>query len=260
MKMIYAEVTVTANGDDFVPSITTEAWANGPKKRSCTGSKSVLPGKRTRVTLVANTHRAVVRVAELTKHKLTREAKWQLVKDNFPIGALMNEETHIFDGSIFINKTGRYCFMMVALPKAIAVPISEMAIEKWNNVHRLARLDTTEHMIFRHFAREATLSKTTENPTPQWVICPQDLGFRILHINDDLPQGTYYISNESELCLAELERVWEAATPKHVVIMTRTSEDIDPEDQSADQWIWEFVQGRGADIESRTFCCPVCFV
>lgn len=266
--MIYAEVTVS---DDFTPEIISEGWVRGTKQRSCINPHGKLkpPGNGTSVTLVANTHRVAVRVAQLTgsDRKLSPVVKWRLVQENFPIGALMNGETHVFDGSVFKDATGRQCFMMVALPKTIAESIGAMAEEKWGSVHRLARLDTMEHMLFRHFAvapvrkrpnvadlkqnDNSMLSPVEETPLSLWVIFPQDTGFRVLCINHGLPQGAYSVSNHPELREAELGRAWEADTPGHVIIHTRKSEDTN--------WIQEQLQGRGATTENQIFCCPACF-
>jgi len=248
--MLYAEVIML---DDLTPTIVT----GSPERDSC----MVLPAKLpvgSLVALVANTHRVVVRVAELAGHgrRLTPADKWRLVQDNFPIGPQLNDDTHIFDGAIFENSAERRCFMMVALPRMVAESIGEMAVEKWGKVHKFARLDTIEHMLFRHFANtcggKAVHPLKAETPVQLWVVFPQSMGFRILHMNEGLPYGAHYISSHPELREAELGRVWEVATPSHVVILTRNNSD--------EEWISDFVQGRGLAIEKKPLCCPACFV
>ena len=248
-KKIYAEVTVC---EDFVPAIP-----------------HVSPGKGSRVVLVANTHRAVVRIADLSRRdrRLTPAIKWRLVQESFPIGPQLNENTHIFDGGVFTNAAKSSCFLMIALPKAIAEPIAEMGVEKWGSVHKLERLDTVEHVLFRYFARIARNAHdkngagvlNAENPTSQWVVFPQDLGFRIVILKDGLPLSAHYISNHPELREAELDRVWEAAAPDHAVILTRASGDGEVIGDDG-LWLREFVQGRGVGFESKMFQCLSQFV
>jgi len=274
--MIYAEITID---DCFVPAVIAEEWTRGTKYRSCVESfgKRKLPSKAARVTLVVNTHRAVIRVAELTgrDRRLSPAVKWRLVQENFPVGALLNAETHIFDGSVFNDSTGRQRFMMVALPKAIAEPIGAMAEERWGSVHRLMRLDTIEHMIFRYFT---CVNIQKENPLPLWVVFPQGMGFRILCLENGLPMMVHYISNHPELRLAELDRAWEVASPERAVILIR-EKDVESDaksnnaimpgadaasrlDDAKNQslWLQNFARGRGVIVENRTFCCPACFV
>jgi len=254
--MIYAEV---AAGYDSIPSFVSTGVTRRKRGAKCCAP---LPPKLklgSHVTLVANTHRTAIRIAELTARgkRLTNAAKWRLVEENFPLGPLMNANTHIFDGSVFENSTGRRCFMMATLPKTIAEPTGELALEMWGNAHKLARLDTVEHMVFRHFAftpkaRNKRI-RIEENPAPLWVVLPQGEGFRILHINDGLPQGAYYISNHPDLREAELQRAWETAIPQRVVMLTRTQTSKPPQDA----WIKEHIQGRGLPVENKDLCCMV---
>ncbi|MCL2362203.1 MAG: hypothetical protein FWC73_10375 [Defluviitaleaceae bacterium] len=196
-----------------------------------------LPKKVSGVTLVADTHRAIVRVVKLTKadKKLTPKIKWRLVQENFPLGILLSEETHYFDGRVFTNGEGEHCFLMVALPKNISQAIADIAVEKFESIHKISRLDTIEHLMFAYYARK------TEKPHAQWIIYPQDEGFRILHMEAGMPCGAYYMSNRVDMREAELGRVWEVAVPDNVVILRRES--------FADGlWIEEFVQSRGDAI------------
>ena len=248
-KMIYAEVTVN---EDFEPLII-----------------NISQNKGSRVALIANTHRVVVRVADLSGHskRLTPRIQWQLVQESFPMGPAMNENTHIFDGGVFTNSDNRRCFMMVALPKAIAEPIVELGIEKWGSVHKLERLDTVEHVLFRYYtnaakkpAGKSSTEIDTDNETPmsQWVVLPQDMGHKVLYMEDGLPHSAHYISSHPELREAELDRVWHAAVPSHVTILARTSDDEATDSDSS--WLREFVKGRGVGISNEMFRCLSRFV
>ena len=247
-KMIYAEVTANEN---FEPAITQVSKVNG-----------------SRVALIANTHRAIVRVADLTVQdkRLTAATQWRLVQENFPMGPQLNENTHIFDGGVFTNATKRSCFLMIAIPKAIAEPIAEIAVERWGSVHKLKRLDTIEHILFRYYtnaakkaSNKAQLDTDIENHKAQWIIFPQDLGYRILFMNDGLPHGAHYISNHPDLRAAELDRAWNTATPSHVTILSRMSDDEEAA-VSDDQWLHEFLKGKGVSIDNEMFRCLSRFV
>ena len=162
--------------------------------------------------------------------------------DNFPMGPLLNGDTHIFDGSVFTNNSGQRCFTMVALPKDIVDSITHASLEKWGSVHRLERLDTIEHMLFRHYTNQAN-NASDENV---WIVFPQDAGYRVLYIANGLPQSAHYISNNPDMREVELDRVWQATTPQSVVILTPPHGK--PENPDADRgiaWLEAFIQGRG---------------
>ena len=179
------------------------------------------------ITLLTNTHRAIIRIAKLTKQekRLTSKIKWRLVQENFPLGILLNENTHYFDGCIFTNATGERIFLMVALPKNISQAITDMALEEWGSIHRITHLGTLEDLLFRQYTQ---LEKNHEKETPhaQWIVFPQDEGFRILHINNGLPGGAYYISNREGFREAELARVWEIASTQSAVMLDCDEVDI----------------------------------
>jgi len=242
-KMTYAEVIVD---DCLKPAIA---------------NLDEIKGKKLPVVLVANTHRVVIRIAELSGRdkRLSPMIQWRLVQDNYPLGPLLNEETHIFDGSVFENSTGRCCFMMAALPKAVAESVGEMGTEHWGSANKLVRLETIEHLLFRRYADAASIvSNDEESIANKWIVFSQDDGFRILHIDDGLPQGAYYISNHPEMRMGELDQVWDAAKPSYVTILTRlpnkgedddSLDTPDPKEWSKYLWIWEFIQGKGVVVD-----------
>jgi len=246
-KKIYTEVKISENDKPSLTPATNE------------------PSKISRAVLIANTHRVVVRAAKLTKRDrwLTPKNQWRLVQESFPLGMMLNENTHIFDGSLFINKAGQRCFTMFALPKAISEAVAEISIAKWGNIHKLQRLDTIEHLLFKYYTRRANKTrdknrKPIKIPKSQWVIFPQDLGFRVLFLNDGLPCGAYYVSNHLTFREIELERVWGIATPSSVTILTRSFDDDALANEGSDtSWIQAFVQSRGdIEITNEIYKCP----
>jgi len=195
------------------------------------------------VTLIANSHRCIVRTAKLiSKERLTPKTQWRLVQDHFPMGNLLNENTHIFDGSLFENISGEQCFLMVAIPKDISQAITEEAKVKWYSVYKFKALDTIEHILFRHYT-----NLKNKNPISEWIIFPQDAGFRVLVLEDGLPISAHYISNHPEYRESELERAWD--TVKKVIILTRPFSDS--------TWIEQFMRSRGVDDISTEELLPI---
>jgi len=118
---------------------------------------------------------------------------WELVKSHFPIGDKMNEQTHIFDGTVFENKDEKR-YLMAAIPIEIAEKLAASA----NNVFgRISRLDVVETALFRYF------SSYNED---LWVVFPQCDGFCVLHMTDGLPRAAWNISNHLYFRRDELER------------------------------------------------------
>ena len=240
LRTIYAEVTVC---DGLTPTITTHDT-----------------GKAFKVALITNTNKAIVRIAGLGDRRLNPKTKWRLVQDNFPLGNLLNENTHIFDGCLFKNNVGKRCFLMAALPKAVSEAIAEAGIAKWGRVNKLQRLDTLENLLFRHYTKLANKAKDEngkriKTPKPQWVIFPQGMGFKILFINEGLPHSVHYISNHPQFREWELGRVWDAAAPESGVILSR-------EEGSSDCfWIEAFIKDKGGfDVDNDVLGCLSMFV
>jgi len=162
--------------------------------------------------LVANISRTGARVVNIPireKPKTSREwildkfkrktpKQWDMVKSVFPIGAKMNEKTHIFDGSMFSNKAGLRRFFIAAMPVDVSDEIAEIGMTLTGNMHRIKRLETAEHLIFRHYAMQFM--------EPFWVVFPQDEGFRILFLNEGLPCASWHMGNNPEYREEEISR------------------------------------------------------
>ena len=245
--------TIVTVNEDLVPSFnqpdfTSATMAQKSDFRSANKSKKV-----SQVCLIANTHKTIIRIAKLTKHDrfLNPKSKWRFVQENFPLGMLLNETTHIFDGTIFANKEGKRCFLMAAFPKALSDAVAEKGIKNWGSIHKIQRLDTIEHMMFRHYSRIVSITRDAngrliKSPLPQWVIFPQDEGYRVLALDEGLPQSTYRISNHPNLREAELQRAFDANAPAIIVILTFNNDDkADGLKPGISSWIEVFARSRG---------------
>ena len=164
--------------------------------------------KASSVVLVANTRSTVIRVARLDEFsqkpkKLTMGDKWQLVLDNFPISSKMNENTHVFDGSIFTNKNGQTCFFMAALPINVGEELVKIGVGIFGSVHSISRIDTAEHLLFQKYLASGAEGNIDG---ALLVFLPQDEGLRVLHIENGLPIGAGYIGNNPMYREDELRR------------------------------------------------------
>jgi len=160
------------------------------------------------VVLYANIRQTAIRVADISAkpsaNKFTRFLQglrnrstptlWELVKSHFPFGEKMNEQTHIFDGTVFANKNEKR-YLMTAIPKIFAETLAETALQRFGKINRL---DVVENLLFHHFS-----SYSTED---MWIILPQCDGFCVLHMINGLPRAAWNISNHLLFRREELER------------------------------------------------------
>jgi len=217
------------------------------------------------VVLVANVKQTAIRVVDIYEkptngmfHALIQhikkskplESKWELVKSAFPIGEKMNENTHVFDGTVFTNETGAKVFLMTALPVSIAEELATTGASLFGNVHKISSLDTVENMLFRIYATE-------KNTEPFWVVFPQGDGFRILLLVDGLPNAAWYASNNPEYREGEILRFLqghtyannkndkkETALKRAVVLNT----DLDVE------WLYTLLAENGIEVVREDYC------
>jgi len=184
--------------------------------------------------LLANMPQVAIRVADIPAHdKLTlgpnvtlkeiwkyNKAKfakamkrasdqWDMVTAVYPIGTKFNENTHVFDGTMFTNSDGVSRFCMAALSFDIADEIANTGIAMFGKAFRLKRVDTVEHLIFRHFAGH--------DSNAMWVVFPQGDGFRILLLTDGLPKAAWHVSNEPRFREEEILRCLHGSKNLHLL-------------------------------------------
>lgn len=174
------------------------------------------------VVLLANTSKATIRVVDMPKSEKIKPTssikniikqitntpdRWELVKSAFPIGEKMNENTHIFDGTMVTNENGDLRFYMTALPVNITEEISQVGIEMFGKLHKLISLDTVEHILFRYFSSVGN--------DALWVIFPQEDGFRILYLTDGMPRAAWHVNNAVEFREGEILRYLQGSKNFH---------------------------------------------
>lgn len=171
------------------------------------------------MTLVANSLKTAIRVV---LHDDITKDRWQMVKSAFPLGKNMNENTHVFDGTLYTNKNGQTRFLIAALPISVADELTKEAVEKTGSIHKIKRLDTIENIYFQEYAPACRPSDSV------LVIFPQESGLRILQITNSLPFSSHVISNHPEHKMAEFLRVLKSVTAqeavKHRAVLLTTAE------------------------------------
>jgi len=201
----------------------------------------------TNVVLIANSLKTAVRTTVIPMSKKQQKPDWNVVKAIFPIGDKMNEQTHIFDGKMFINKneTPMACFFVVAIPTNTADSITNTAVSIFGNVHKLKRIDTIEHLLFKYYL---SLNKAESFA----VIFSQGSGLRILFIANNLPQSAKTISNNPEFCKDEMSLVWDSlkedpeTAPKNIVVLKmRENNELD--------WLLDFFGKNKMPVEEDIF-------
>lgn len=266
MNKTYVEITSSAvNIFTKTRKESRSCWSKAcfalPPKDDLLQCAKALPSS----VLVANTRQVAIRVADISnRHEMSDSAislpqklwqmrmnipglnglgdaeKWALVKSVFPICDIMNEKTHIFDGTVFTNKEGASRFLITALPIKEAEKIGDIGVNLLGNVHRIKRLDTVEHFIFCHYAQ-----KTTE---ALMVVFPQENGVRVLFLADGMPRSARNVSNDPEFRTAELLNYWqsnETITPKKAIVL---NDGLDLE------WLYEFFDKHNVAVEKETYC------
>ena len=143
--------------------------------------------------------------------KLMRKAtdEWETVMKVYPIGDKMNEKTHIFDGTMFTNSNGESRFFITAFSFDVADEIAKTGVTIFGREFRLKRVDTVEHLMFRHFAGQGN--------DAMWVIFPQGGGLRILLLTDGLPKAAWHVSNEPRFREGEVLRCLHGSKNLHLL-------------------------------------------
>jgi len=187
------------------------------------------------VVLVANTRKTIIRIADSPTGE-----QWELISKTFPIGSKMNETTHIFDGSKFVNDKGESRFFMAALPVETCNTIVKIGEALTGSIYNLELIDTVEHVLLRQYTSVISGGAVL-------ILLPQDEGLRLLHIANGLPRSVGDISNNPQHREDEFSRYLqgiEKTALTKAVFLYREYEDI-----SKWQWLHDhFVCFSGCEI------------
>jgi len=260
MGKIYAEVT-SKNINVFAAKQKVASFVLPLEENTTYNGKSGV--------LIANVRQTAIRIVDITckpaqgkwglllqrTRKMEPISQWDLVKSVFPIGDKMNENTHIFDGSVFTNKDGTMRYFMTALPMNVADEIAEAGVKLFGGPYRLKCLDTVENILFHQYAKHGTEAL--------WVIFPQDDGLRVLFLTDGLPRAAWYVSNNPQFREDEVLRclrasvqpveVQDAGCAKEIketalkrAAVLNTGWDL--------EWLCTLLAEQDVEVEQREYC------
>ena len=141
-----------------------------------------------KLVIAANTKKTLIRIKDRDvnhkfRKKISNSDAWDVINAAFPIGPSINADSYLFDISVFGNK--KYaCF---GLPIEKSEFLAEIGAELTGSLHKVIRIETIENLIFNKFC--------CENAGSLIVVFPQDAGYRVLVMQDGLPENAFYISD-----------------------------------------------------------------
>ena len=192
--------------------------------------------KAASVVMIASMRKTIIRVTDFP----ATENQWALIRQVFPIGNGMNENTHIFDASEFVNAKGKSCFFMAALPIETGNMITKIGEALTGSIYQLESIDTAEHILFKRYTTQSGAFL---------ILLPQDGGLRLLHIADGLPRWASDISNNPNHRESEFSRcIQNIETTTQAIFLYREYADI-----SKWQWLHEIISASGVAIEEKQF-------
>jgi len=247
-KHVYAEIT-----SEYVNIFSSKkqcSYALPIDEKSVCKNKSAI--------LVANVRQAAIRVVDIYEkptegvfHALVQRIKkikppgrWELVKSAFPIGEKMNENTHVFDGTVFTNETGAMVFLMAALPVSITEELTTTGVSLFGTVYNISSLDTVENILFKYYAEQ----KISE---PFWVVFPQGESFRILFLAEGLPRAAWHVSNHPEYREGEVLRFLQGCKEEKKTTLRRAvvlNTDLNLE------WLYTLFAENGIGVVKESYC------
>ncbi|MCL2373371.1 MAG: hypothetical protein FWC78_08230 [Defluviitaleaceae bacterium] len=199
-------------------------------------AKLKLPRLMGELRLVMHSHRTAIRVAELPAEKPKKpSSEWAIIEENFPLGGKMNENSHVFDGSIFANPSGQQHFLMAALPMEICEAAGKLGEGIFRRKNKIKAIEVIEHLVMRHHAGQA------EEMT--LIVLPQGDRLRLMQMVNCLPCQVYAINSNPEYRENEFSRIWKAFNenlPTKLLVL-----------DSGQEWEWlqKFISNEEAEVE-----------
>ena len=213
-------------------------------------------GARVRsLVMIANTRRTLIRVRSIPASWIETDvgcdAEWEMIKELFPFGEKINENTYVFDYTVFENHSGTKIALIVALP----VSFSERAVKIGKcitgSASHLVSLDFVENLLIQKFA---ALSQSGDSFL---VLLSQDGGIRLMTVSDGLPGDVFFISNHPAFRMQEFMRFWDDKVSPllpGLEVVLYTAEADDPENFL---WLFDVCDGLGVRIKRNDFSLPL---
>ena len=164
--------------------------------------------KGKKIVLVANFKKTIIRVADVhdfnhkrgfLRKKIADDDAWEVIRAVYPIGPSINEQTYLFDISVFGGKK----YVCFGMPVDLCEKLAQTGKELSGSLHKVSRLETIENFVFARHCRGDKV-----------IVFPQDDCNRVLAIKDGLPEKAFFISNHPTRREVEFERLLESLCKK----------------------------------------------
>ena len=184
---VYFPLPQGAFGDGGLMARPAAVWLGERLKRH----------NRSVCTITVNTGQTAIRLCVLSNNdkKTSQRIIHEKIAKCFPSTDHFNDKTHTF-GYDIIGGT----LFMAAFPKGLSDSLMQMCREWGFGTRAIKRIGTVEHMLTRLYCEKYNASLI--------IIIPQGQGIRLIFISENRPTGVYFISNDPEYRLAELDRVF----------------------------------------------------
>ena len=194
----------------------------GPEDSASLAAKQVGEGlgfgfKGKRLVLAADSRKTIIRIASAKENTLKRglfgkrlgnENAWEVIKEVFPFGPAINEDSHVFDISLFGERT-LACF---GLPADVCARLADMGSKLSGSLHRVKRLEAIEHLLFRKICKDGFPHKDCI------AVFHQDGGLRVLVTKDRLPEGAFFVSNHPTRREEEFLRILDSLEGRREIV------------------------------------------
>ena len=150
--------------------------------------------KKRAAVLLINSSKIIYRAVYAQKSEL--KPTWEQVCDVFPIGDLLNENTHSFDSKIYTNSISKI-HLIAAVPKKIIDDTLSNAIDALGRSSEVKIMEPIECRIIDLYGDEDDV----------WLVFSQDENLRIIVVFNGLPSEVHIISTKKELMESQLKRM-----------------------------------------------------
>ena len=120
-----------------------------------------------------------------------------------------------------------------AVPAEISNSLIKMCRLKGIRPGRIQVIDTIEHRM-AYYLGGLYLS-------PLWILLPQEPGIRLVTLQEGVPGGCYFFSNDPDFRIRELARLWmcQSDPPQYAVILDESSDYL---------WLEDFLKDKSVEL------------
>jgi len=182
--------------------------------------------KNTKIIFVVNKSNTIIRTAAISKPKVSTKIKKELINNNFPICEQLNENTHVFDGKVFVNEKKEMQFLMAAIPLNVSDVLTKIGEFITGEVKNILSIDVIENILAEEYRNNKDLM----------LMLPQDNNLRLILIKNNLPVSVSTISNNLAYRKDELMRFISENNTKCEAVFTNSNE----EENKNWEWVYDY--------------------